>query len=668
MSSPRALGRATRTASGLGAIAIAASLAASCFDRGDRWLPLDPAPPACNAGDLRCTTAVERCDGTGANAKWVVVDDCAATGDICVPNLFECKACIPASSFCDGLDVRSCAADGESSSLVMTCDPAAAQACREGACKDLCEEAVIYKSNVGCEYWAVDLDNADINATSNAAAQQFAVVVSNPQPDVPVTIHIEQDDTDPGELGEPYEIASSVIAPLNLQVFKLGPREVDGSPKGQFNAGTHTALTRHAYRITSDFPIVVYQFNPLENVSVFSNDASLLYPREALDYGTPNVVLNYVTLGWPQTIAITDDPETNFDPAHPINLRAFLTIVGTEPGTHVRVEPSTTVVGGGPVAETGPGGTIEATLDAFDVLNLETGDFNADFSSTLIYSDGPVAVFAGSEASDAPHFEKKSQRRCCADHLEDQVAPIRTAGKVFAVPHTPNRGVAVQAAGADVQPIPEADYVRFIATEEDGATIETSLPAPDDVIHLAGRGAMAEVRVLTDFTAESSSPVLVAQVMGSQQDGSVTKSGYPGGDPSLMFVPPLEQARTDYVFLTPDKYAFDFVLVVAPAGSTVFLDGQELGPDICEVSAADGLTSAARGKAEPDQYVYRCQLGFPTIDGSTDPPKIMLGEQRDGVHRVSANAPVAVSVMGFDAFVSYAYAGGTELREIAPPQ
>jgi ABC-type thiamine transport system substrate-binding protein len=38
-----------------------------------------------------------------------------------------------------------------------------------------------------------------IDDTSNAAAQQFAVVVSNPQPDVPGTCFIEQDD---GEVGE----------------------------------------------------------------------------------------------------------------------------------------------------------------------------------------------------------------------------------------------------------------------------------------------------------------------------------------------------------------------------------------------------------------------------------------------------------------------------------
>lgn len=651
-------------------LALIVGLAGACFDRGDRWLDVEAPPPVCTAGEMRCTTAVEACKSNGLNPlAWVVVDDCAAQGEVCVNELFECKHCIPSAPFCDGLDVRSCSADGESSEYVSSCDPSVGRACREGACQQLCDEAASARSNVGCEYWAVDLDNANIDdVTSNAAAQQFAVVVSNPQPDVPVVVHIEIDDSLPGEANAPHEIAQATIAPLNLEVFKLGPREVDGSAEGEFDKGTHTALTRHGFRIRTDFPVVAYQFNPLENVSVFSNDASLLYPTEALGTGAASLVRNYIVLGWPQTIAATDDPDTNFNPADPTNLRAFLTIVGTKEQTHVRVIPTTAVVGGGPVQPAQPGDVIDLVIDPFDVLNLETGDFLADFSGTEILADGPIAVFTGTEASDAPHFDRLAERRCCADHLEDQLAPIRTAGTTFAIPHSPNRGEAVQAAGADIEPIPEPEYVRFIATHDQGATITTTLPAPDDVIELAGAGSMAEVRVFGDFMASSTDPILVAQVNASQQAGSVTRTGYPGGDPSLIFLPPIQQWRPDYVFLTPDKYALDFVVVTAPSTATVLLDDRVLDPDTCEVSPADGLDAETRGSATPSHWVYRCQLSFPVIDGSVDPPLIGAGVQNDGVHRIVANQPVSIAVYGWDAFVSYAYAGGTELREIAPPQ
>ncbi len=649
---------------------IAGALAASaCFERGDRWLDVDPAPPECVLGDERCNEGgVERCLSVAGAAAWLVLEDCASQDKLCVEGLFECKDCVPNGFFCDGLDVRQCGADGDSSTLVDTCDASTGYACRAGACDQLCQTAQVQKSNIGCEYWPVDLDNANIDETSNAAAQQFAVVVSNPQPDVPVRVIIEQDDSLPGGPNAAYEIASSVIAPLNLEVFKLGPREVDGSPPGEYDTGTHTALTRAGFRVKSDFPIVVYQFNPLENVSVFSNDASLLYPREALDYGSQNMLLSYVVLGWPQTIAATDDPETNFNPLDPIHLRGFLTLVGTREATRVRVVPTTTVVGGGPVLETPPGGEIELTLEPFDVLNLETADFNADFTGTQIFTDGPVAVYTGGEASDAPHFETLSQRFCCADHLEDQLAPIRTAGKTFGVPHSPNRGDAAKLAGADLESIPEPEYVRFIATAEEGAVIDTTLPAPDDHIVLTHLGDFAEVRTYGHFMAESSEPILVGQIMASQRATSVPRPGYPGGDPSLMIVPPLEQSRNDYVFLTPDKYAFDFVEIIAPREAAVFLDGQKVDYQVCLVEAADGLTTEERDNLPPTHFVYTCQLGFPTIDGSVDPPIIGLGTQRDGVHRVTANAPVFVAVVGWDAFVSYAYAAGTELIELAAPE
>jgi hypothetical protein len=156
----------------------------------------------------------------------------------------------------------------------------------------------------------------------------------------------------------------------------------------------------------------------------------------------------YVVLGWPQTIAATDDPNTNFNPQNPINLRAFLTLVGTRSATHVKVMTTATVVAGGGVPATAPGGFIEATLGPFDVLNLETGDINADFTSSLIDADQPVVVFSGSEASDAPVFQTLAKRYCCADHLEQQLDPIRTAGKNFVLSHGPSRTKALKNAGA----------------------------------------------------------------------------------------------------------------------------------------------------------------------------------------------------------------------------
>ena len=65
---------------------------------------------------------------------------------------------------------------------------------------------------------------------------------------------------------------------------------------------------------------MAFQFNRLQLDGSGSGDGSLLLPASGLDG-------EYVVVSWPQTIADTDDPVTDFGD----DLRAFLTIVGTAP-------------------------------------------------------------------------------------------------------------------------------------------------------------------------------------------------------------------------------------------------------------------------------------------------------------------------------------------------
>ncbi|MEO8918297.1 MAG: IgGFc-binding protein [Polyangiaceae bacterium] len=602
-------------------------------------------------------------------AQWQPTADCSSRGLVCSRTLGACSACEPNGNTCSGQTVMRCDSTGAVATPSETCDTKARQVCREGSCVSLCSQASLRRSNVGCEYFAVDLDNAKIDDTLNAAAQQFAVVVSNPQPDVSTDITIEQDDTEPGADNAPTTIATATIPPLSLRVFPLGPREVDGSPAGEFNTGTNTAWTRHAYRIRSTFPVVAYQFNPLENVNVFSNDASLLKPTEALSPNGTDLALAYVALGWPQTIANSSDPDTNFSPQNPVSLRAFLTLVGTAPHTHVRVDSSTRILGGGLVPPTEKGGTLDLYLDTFDVLNLETDDFNADFTGSVISSSASLVVFTGSEASDAPDFSKLSDRKCCADHLEEQLDPIRTAGQSFVATVSPSRTVAVMNAGAAVGPAEQNEYFRVIATTDAGANVSTSLTGEFQTFRLPHLGSFVTIPSAHHFTLNSDAPVMLSSVSPSQQDANVP-SGLPGGDPSLTLVPPIEQFRSSYVFLTPDKYNFDFIRIIAPRDATVLLDGQSVAQiDGCVPADADGITnSALRSVVGPSPFVvYSCQLSFPVIDPNKLAPfNISAGIQNDGVHRVDATAKVGVLVDGFDSYVSYAYAAGTELEVIVP--
>jgi len=649
-------------------IGVAAVVGACSFDRSERWLKgATPLAPECDLGKARCSgAAVQRCITAIGGPIWETEDDCGARSQVCNPDGFLCTPCLPDAGSCDGLAAYKCDAAGQKQVLQATCDPEKLEGCREGKCLNLCSEARRNRSNVGCEYWPVDLDNARVDDTLNAAAQQFAVVISNPDPDVTAEVVIDQDDSLPSEPPKLAEVARAQIPPFSLRVFKLGPREVDGSADGTFNTGTNTALTRHAYRVTTNFPVVAYQFNPLENVNVFSNDASLLKPVEALQTGSNSQAVVYTVLGWPQTIATTSDPDTNFSSSSPSNLRAFLTLVGTREKTHVTVKTTTRILGGGPIAATDAGGELKLTLDPFDVANLETDDFNADFTGSIVSADGPVVAFSGSEASDAPFYKTLRDRRCCADHLEEQLDHVRTAGQHFVATVSPSRLEALKAAGADVGVQPQTEYFRVIASTDRGAHITTTLDGKSHTITLSGLGDYADLSSVHHFSIDSDAPIQLSSVSPSQEDSNVPNE-LPGGDPSLVIVPPIEQFRDNYVFLTPDKYSFDFVRIIAAPNTAVALDGQFV-KDIptCSLAAADGLLDADRG-GPPTLVVYSCQLSFPKIDMTkARPDNLSPGLQNDGVHRVLANQPVGVIVDGFDYFVSYAYAAGTELSFIVP--
>jgi hypothetical protein len=231
-----------------------------------------------------------------------------------------------------------------------------------------------------------------------------------------------------------------------------------------------------------------------------------------------------------------------------------------------------------------------------------------------------------------------------------------------------SRTQALKEAGATVVPHVEPEYFRLLSAGE-FASVTTNLP--DNTLLNVG-GKYTQIRAERDFVMESTEPLVVGQFMVSQEEAGIPR-GLPGGDPSFILLPPVEQHRKDYLFLTPDKYAFDFIGVAAPKGTQVKLDGRPLrhgevaGPGgklVCRVSDVGRLRRPGE-KADTDYEAYKCQLSFPSVlPNKTPPDNLLLGEQNDGVHRLTAEQAVGLVVYGFDAYVSYGYAGGTDLTLI----
>src|SRR4051794_3063136 len=186
--------------------------------------------------------------------------------------------------------------DGSGSgSNAVVCDPDCpmGQVCSQGVCKTPCDAALDYPSNVGCDFWAADLDNEATNI-SNAASQQFAIVVANDN-DYAVTVTVTQDAARVGQPLNEQAVASATVPPRTASRVDLPQREVDGSmgQNGTYtrNSGTGTFVSPHAFHVVTTGPVVVYQFNPI--IQQFSNDASTLIPIQAV--GADYVIVGYPT-------------------------------------------------------------------------------------------------------------------------------------------------------------------------------------------------------------------------------------------------------------------------------------------------------------------------------------------------------------------------------------
>ncbi|HEU5056351.1 MAG TPA: IgGFc-binding protein [Kofleriaceae bacterium] len=562
--------------------------------------------PGADGGGGACPTeGATVCDGnsfqTCTDGEWQVTEQCPI---LCDSNA-GCVECQPGASYCDGEDVVSCDADGNAGGVIETCG--GGLHCSLGSCVDLCEEAETNRSYVGCEYWPVDLDNAlevhgkpvfglclgegeerrnnldvcvdgdmtaglcDVPGNScptgftcertpvcilDAKGSPFAIVVSNPN-GFAVQVSLETEDgmvqtmpIEPGELRTIYP-----------QQMGVPNRSVD-----------HSGVSTMAYKLTSDAPVVAYQFNPLDNERVFSNDGSLLVPRHAFDVG-------YYAMTW-ESLPLR--------PQHH-DYNGYVSVVAWTDGTEVEVTPSANVRAGNGFQAIDAGQTRTFTLDAFEVLNLEAIG-TADLTGTYVRATDPartVGVYAGHEAVAI----ESRPGDCCADHLEEMMFPTSTWGKEYAIARSQSRGMM------------EKDVLRIMA-QADGTTVTFS-PSPTGSCPVLDAGEFCTVDIAVDTVVSANEPILVGHYLKSVIRGGIFDP-QGSGDPDLALAVPVEQFRSSYTFLVPQDYNKQFISIVAGVGNNVTLDGTDVTDQLAGFSDA---WAGGRIRVQPGQHTLSCTGG-----------------------------------------------------------
>lgn len=601
--------------------------------------PGDSLPAICDDGTHMCSGSVYQ---VCVNGQWTTQEECQVACD----SGLGCVNCVPGAPVCKNGNVASCDASGNVGAETEQC--MGANICEAGMCVDACASAAENKSYIGCEYMAADLDNAvevidvqggifslcgqvpgaknvttqvcgnaDNSAVSglcdppgntcpsgttckqvpvcilDAQSSPFAIVVSNPQArSVNVTVT--------GPNGETIlkTIAAGTVEAIkpNVAPNTIADQSIDGTGK-----------VKKAYKVTSDLPIVAYQFNPLENVNVFSNDASLLLPTTAYD-------IEYYAFSWP-----TEDRRPANHSYH-----GYVSILAPGADTVVEVTPTAAIVASATQAALPANTPVQFTLQPFEVLTLQAVG-GGDLTGTKIRSvDGvkTFGVFGGHEAMGVgeatPPDATHTGGPCCADHIEEMLFPTSTWGKAFAITRSKSRGTN------------EPDLLRIMAQKANTTITFDPSPAAGSCGMLQP-GQFCEVKIQGDTGVTASEPVLIAHYLESAiwQDqlfgGSVGE-----GDPSFSIAVPVEQFRTSYTVLVPSQYSKNFLSIAAPGAGAVIVDGLVVAMQ----PYAGGLYRAARMQVNAGQHVITCPNGC------------------------------GVEVMGYSDAVSYMFAGGLDLKKI----
>ncbi len=494
-----------------------------------------------------------------------------------------------------------------------------------------CAEAEKFRTYLGCEYFPTVLGNVV------SSVFDFAVVVANAS-DVAAALHVE------GPNG--FSVDASAPARGLATIYLPWVDDLKGpSLSSTCSAAVMTGSVRSsggAYRLTSDHPVAAYQFSPLEfraaggpagktwgcvagvsplcECNSYSNDASLLLPKNAL-------TSNYIAFSWR-------------DQGNPSSSKpAYIAVTSLQDATEVsvRLGPHASIQAG-PVGSGIPAGVagdvFRVTLDRRDVIELVAAP-GSDLSGTQIQSpsDKPVQVMMGSPSATVPSDSVRS-----ADHIEEVVFPAESVGKDYVVP-VPT--------GPHATPV---QHVVRLYGHAKATTLDYFPSAPAGAPSSLAPGEVAEFPATSDFQVQGSEPFAVGSFLvgGQLLDPNATPQTALG-DPSASFLTTLPQFRSEYVFLAPVDYESNYVDIVLPSGVTVELDGKPL-----DLSRAVPLA----GRAEDGTTARTFSIARVTLDA---------GPTQVGSHRLTASSPVGIQVVGYGRFTSYQYPGGLNLNLIAEP-
>ena len=315
------------------------------------------------------------------------------------------------------------------------------------------------------------------------------------------------------------------------------------------------------------------------------------------------------------------------------------------------------------------------TLDRSTVITQQYRSFyfrrGADLTGTIITSNQPISVFVGHNCGNIPSSES------ACEIMVEQVPPSAVYGQLFfALPFALRRSGDIYRIGSVV----DNNEITITCTRREGNRPPTFVRITESV----NEGEYYELRTIDALTAqisiddyrrdfcciETSQPATVMQYMlGHSADEVAGIEGISGaiGDPSMTYVPPVEQYNNDYVVRTNNDALDDstfsefksYVSWAIPSrffnpsidSNNVLLNGEALEvPPLIDGGSGDYIEIRCRNNELCGYGAYApLEIGDSTLSYSTSR---------------EANTALYAQVYGFQREISYAYPAGYQCEPI----
>ena len=521
---------------------------------------------------------------------------------------------------------------------IVTACPAD-QGCAGTGCVAPCDSANANKSNLGCDYYAVDPD-----VILDGAGACYAAFIANTW-DTPVTIKVDYNgqSLDPskfayvpvgsGQATKYLPLSNATLLPGQVVILFLNRKaglpsflQLD-CPAGITPAITATDTAMHgtgigaAFHITTSAPVVAYDIFPYGGGGSAMTSATLLLPTSAWD-------TNYVAV--------------DAFGAGPLQ-QPFVEIVAQNDNTQVTISPTAAIVGGAGVAATAKGVPHTYSINRGQVLQFTQ---DAPLAGSVIQSSGPIGVWGGKSALGI--------QSCCDDTGHQQIPPVRALGSEYIGVRYRNRYDGQE----------ETPPWRIIGAAS-GTVLAWEPSAPPGAPTTLDLGQVTQFNASGPFVVKSQDAqhpfYMSAHMTGAGEFDPNQNDGR--GDPEFVNVIPPGEYLQSYVFFADPTYPETNLVVVRAKGP-----GAQGFSDVMLDCA--GALSGWQPVGTSGSYEY---TRFDLVRHNFAPQ----GKCDNGRHEMHSASPFGLTVWGwgsaetgpqfkgfYSQYVSYAYPAGAGVAPI----